>query len=466
MEINTLAQERLSHMVANDPVFQKEFRVAQRWPGALGKVATHVVVFARLLIDGKDYGVHAFIVQVRSLEDHQPLSGVIVGDIGLKFGNGGYNTMDNGFLRFNNVHIPRDHMLMRMDGYREEGSSSQDRQSIPIVHEVGESSSQAEEGFPHAACVAGSILVQNGSLKDLLDDSYKVLVKHLKNDNEHGKQSSVDSNLLAQLNRLRQELNSLASERSSSITVVSGSSRTNGSIFSYAVPALVIGVTGYGYMRWKGITFSDFMYVTRRRMSDAVSSVSKQLEQVSTALQATKRHLTSRLERLSGNLDQNMELQEELKNEVSLVRGDVEKYGLEIETVQRLVQTLGVKIDTIENKQDMANMGVIYLCNFVEKTQISQPPEAVQGLHKPRLERGRASTGSIGFKDLQSISNALESGDAHTESPASRGNSEIATISSTKSSSPSLQRRFPSLSAGLTSSFFSRSKPAIDEPVI
>ncbi|MCO5558097.1 hypothetical protein L7F22_011673 [Adiantum nelumboides] len=39
----------------------------------------------------------------------------------------------------------------QMDGYREEGSSSQDRQSIPIVHEVGEGSSQTEEGFPHAA---------------------------------------------------------------------------------------------------------------------------------------------------------------------------------------------------------------------------------------------------------------------------------------------------------------------------
>ncbi|MCO5576347.1 hypothetical protein L7F22_030156 [Adiantum nelumboides] len=42
----------------------------------------------------------------------------------------------------------KDHM---MDGYKEEGSSSQDRQSIPIVHEVGECSSQAKEGFPHAA---------------------------------------------------------------------------------------------------------------------------------------------------------------------------------------------------------------------------------------------------------------------------------------------------------------------------
>lgn len=31
----------------------------------------------------------------------------------MKFGNGAYNTVDNGVLLFNNVHIPRDQMLMR-----------------------------------------------------------------------------------------------------------------------------------------------------------------------------------------------------------------------------------------------------------------------------------------------------------------------------------------------------------------
>lgn len=30
----------------------------QWWPGALGKVATHAVVYARLIIQGKDHGVH------------------------------------------------------------------------------------------------------------------------------------------------------------------------------------------------------------------------------------------------------------------------------------------------------------------------------------------------------------------------------------------------------------------------
>jgi len=37
-------------------------------------------------------------------------SGITVGDIGPKFG---YESMDNGFLRFNHVRIPRENMVMR-----------------------------------------------------------------------------------------------------------------------------------------------------------------------------------------------------------------------------------------------------------------------------------------------------------------------------------------------------------------
>lgn len=80
------------------------------WIGSLGKVANHAVVMAQLIIDGKRYGPHPFVVQIRDLETHEPLENVHVGDIGPKFG---YNTMDNGFLLFNNVKIPHVHMLAR-----------------------------------------------------------------------------------------------------------------------------------------------------------------------------------------------------------------------------------------------------------------------------------------------------------------------------------------------------------------
>lgn len=36
----------------------------------VGRSATHTVAFAQLYIHGKCYGVHPFIVQIRSLQDH------------------------------------------------------------------------------------------------------------------------------------------------------------------------------------------------------------------------------------------------------------------------------------------------------------------------------------------------------------------------------------------------------------
>lgn len=63
-----------------------------------------------MIIDGKNYGVQAFIVPIRDTETHEPLEGITVGDLGMKLG---YNSKDNGYLRMNNIRIPRENMLMR-----------------------------------------------------------------------------------------------------------------------------------------------------------------------------------------------------------------------------------------------------------------------------------------------------------------------------------------------------------------
>jgi acyl-CoA oxidase len=89
------------------------------WPGGLAKTSTHAVVMARLVTpDGKERGPHAFVVPLRCAETHQPLPGITVGDIGPKFG---YNGVDNGFLRFDHVRVPRDSMLMRYSSVSAEG---------------------------------------------------------------------------------------------------------------------------------------------------------------------------------------------------------------------------------------------------------------------------------------------------------------------------------------------------------
>lgn len=83
---------------------------AKMWPGDLGIFANYAMVFAQLIIKGTNHGVQAFLVPIRDMETHTPLPGVEVGDIGPKLG---FQTKDNGFLRLNNVRIPRENMLMK-----------------------------------------------------------------------------------------------------------------------------------------------------------------------------------------------------------------------------------------------------------------------------------------------------------------------------------------------------------------
>ncbi|KAF5759747.1 putative acyl-CoA oxidase, acyl-CoA dehydrogenase/oxidase and middle domain superfamily [Helianthus annuus] len=129
------------------------------WPGGLGKVSTHAVVYARLIVGGEFHGVHGFIVQLRSLDDHSPLAGITVGDIGLKFGNGAYNTMDNGVLRFDHVRIPRNQMLMRVTQVTKEGKIMQSnvpRQLIygTMVYVRQTIVADASKALSRAVCIA------------------------------------------------------------------------------------------------------------------------------------------------------------------------------------------------------------------------------------------------------------------------------------------------------------------------
>ena len=89
------------------------------WPGELGLSANYAVVFARLLSNGKDHGVHPFMVQLRDLKTHALLPGVEVGDIGPKLG---FNSKDNGFLRFTHHKAPRRSLLAKFISVSSDGT--------------------------------------------------------------------------------------------------------------------------------------------------------------------------------------------------------------------------------------------------------------------------------------------------------------------------------------------------------
>jgi len=90
-------------------VINTPFRAA--WKDYLGNAALHgkaAVVFAQLITNNVNHGVHAFYVPLR--DDNGFLPGIGGEDDGLK---GGLNGIDNGRLHFTNVRIPRTDLLNR-----------------------------------------------------------------------------------------------------------------------------------------------------------------------------------------------------------------------------------------------------------------------------------------------------------------------------------------------------------------
>lgn len=117
------------------------------WAGGLGVVASHALLQAKLIIDGKDYGVQPFVVPIRSLKDHKPLPGVTVGDIGPKFG---FAPVDNGYLRFDHYRIPRINMLQKYAKVDSAGNYS-----APIHDKIAYGGMVLIRAqFVHEACIA------------------------------------------------------------------------------------------------------------------------------------------------------------------------------------------------------------------------------------------------------------------------------------------------------------------------
>ena len=89
------------------------------WIGGAAQTANKSVVWAQLYIGEKCYGVHAYVVPIRDTQTHKLLPGVMIGDCGHKNGNNG---IDNGFIKFDRVRIPKEYQLDRISGVDDNGN--------------------------------------------------------------------------------------------------------------------------------------------------------------------------------------------------------------------------------------------------------------------------------------------------------------------------------------------------------
>jgi len=104
-------------------VIHTPFRGA--WKDYLGNAAVHgkaATVFAQLITEGVNHGVHCFYVPLRDDEGNF-LPGIGGEDDGLK---GGLNGIDNGRLHFDQVRVPRTNLLNRYGDVSADGTYSSD----------------------------------------------------------------------------------------------------------------------------------------------------------------------------------------------------------------------------------------------------------------------------------------------------------------------------------------------------
>ena len=114
METTATYDKATKEFIINTPT-----TIAQKYWITNGAVhAKHCVVFAQLFTDGKNQGVHAFLVPIRD-NNLKTMPDVKVEDMGYKMG---LNGVDNAKLTFNNVRVPRENLLNKYSEVHEDGS--------------------------------------------------------------------------------------------------------------------------------------------------------------------------------------------------------------------------------------------------------------------------------------------------------------------------------------------------------
>uniref|UniRef100_A0A2S2PYQ1 Putative peroxisomal acyl-coenzyme A oxidase 1 n=1 Tax=Sipha flava TaxID=143950 RepID=A0A2S2PYQ1_9HEMI len=103
------------HFILNSPTLTSY----KWWPGGLGHSCNYAIVLAQLYTQGINQGIHPFIVQLRDSETWMPMPGIKIGEIGSKMG---MNSANNGYLAFDNVRLPRMHMLMKNSKVHKDGT--------------------------------------------------------------------------------------------------------------------------------------------------------------------------------------------------------------------------------------------------------------------------------------------------------------------------------------------------------
>ncbi|VVA90025.1 unnamed protein product [Arabis nemorensis] len=268
------------------------------------------------------------------------------------------------------------------------------------------------------AGVSGSIVLRHGRLSDLIAQLQDLLK------GAEGVESTPynfdSAALAAQIRQLASEIKELT--MTNPITVFNGDSSSNG-YASYLVPAAAVGAMGYCYMWWKGWSFSDAMFVTKKNMADAVASVSKQLEDLSESLASTKKHLSKKLATLDWKVEEQAETSKMILSDdkdtfvtsilasmqVTEMKSSISQIGFDVQQVYDMISGMEGKIETIESKQEVTNSGLWHLCKIAGVKDSTISTKVFQDI-VPRLPIDTKPSADDSLSGLRFLTEGKEAG--------------------------------------------------------
>ncbi|XP_010522375.1 PREDICTED: uncharacterized protein LOC104801014 [Tarenaya hassleriana] len=229
------------------------------------------------------------------------------------------------------------------------------------------------------AGLSGSIMLRHGRLSELIAQLQELLQGTEGVDISSYKYDSAQ--LAAQIRQIAKEIKELS--LSNPITIFNGNSNSSGSYASYLVPAAALGAMGYCYMWWKGWSFSDVMFVTKKNMASAVTAVSRQLDDLSETLASTRRHLSKRLETLDFKVEEQHETSNLILSNVGEMKSNLSQIGFDVQTIHEMISGIEGKIELLESKQDVTISGLWHLCQVADGVKSGTGTKAFQDFGSP-----------------------------------------------------------------------------------
>ena len=158
------------------------------------------------------------------------------------------------------------------------------------------------------------------------------------------------------------------------------------------VPTALGLSTLWVYSAVTGASLSSWMYVSRQSFRKGMSAITSGMAQISAAVIKVRKELGERIDALGLKVDENIDVAKKTRQELGVMRDELEKVGVDVVEVRRLTLDVEEKLDRVMAAQGVTNRGVRLLCSVFDdasgKHHHQQQQQQERQKHVAELQQG------------------------------------------------------------------------------